>query len=176
MHRAIPFLVALLLAAAAPAAAQGASSVLVGARVRLMAPDLTRGWIVGRMVYADSATVIIDPNTLRWGRPLALDQAMVTQVQVSRGRIGTMRNRGALIGGLLGLGAGIYATVRVDGEGDTTGGWELVPFFTAGGAAVGAGIGIAIPYEGWSRVLLPVRVSFRPGEESTVSVATSLPL
>lgn len=179
MQRAIPFLFTLLLATGAPAAAQGAaqeaSSVLVGARVRLMVPDLTRGWIVGRMVYADSATVIIDPNTVRWGRPLALDQAMVTRVQVSRGRIGTLRNRGAIIGALVGLGAGIYSTVAVEREDGVTGGWVLVPFFTVGGAAVGAGIGIALPEEDWDPVPVPVRVSFRPGERSAVSVAATLP-
>ncbi|HEU0080331.1 MAG TPA: hypothetical protein VFQ76_21970, partial [Longimicrobiaceae bacterium] len=116
MRRTTRFLPALLLAAllpSAPAAAQQAptevEAVLVGARIRGMAPELTRTWIGGRMVHADSSVVIIDPTTRRWGVPLALDQGAITRMQLFRGRIGSQRNLGAVLGGLAGTVAGVYS-------------------------------------------------------------------
>ncbi|HEX2190319.1 MAG TPA: hypothetical protein VHG51_15530 [Longimicrobiaceae bacterium] len=172
MRRTTLFLFALVLAApAAPAVAQTRArpeveAVLVGARIRLMAPYLTRTWIGGRMVFADSTTIIIDPTTRRWGKPLALDQSAITRMQISRGRIGSMRNRGLLWGGIAGAAVGAYSAWAVERqEGSTTGGWILVPLFAVGGAGVGGGIGAAIPLEGWDRVALPVQVLYEPEPE-----------
>jgi hypothetical protein len=167
MPRTTPALLALaLVLLAAPAAAQDSTPVVVGARIRLMAPDLTRAWIVGRMVYADSATVIIDPVTRRWGQPLALDQSSLTRLQLSRGRIGSMIQRGTLVGGLAGVAVGAYTFWRAERvEGGAPGAWLVIPIFAGGGAAAGAGIGMVIPREGWTPVGLPARVAFEPEEE-----------
>jgi|GEM_PF-4792859 len=164
MRRTTPLLLALLLATAVPAGAQQreVESVLVGARVRLMAPELTRAWIGGRVVFADSSVVIIDPTTRRWGVPLALNQASITRVQLSRGRIGSQRRMGAVLGGLAGTVLGVYSAWLVKKEEGTTDGWILVPMFAVGGVGAGAAIGSAIPYEGWDPVELPVNVVYEP--------------
>ena len=168
MRRSTLLLLALALAPLAPAAAQeDVEGVLVGARIRVMAPYLTRAWIGGRMVYADSGVLIIDPTTRRWGKPLALDQAAITRVQLSRGRIGSQRNRGAVLGGVAGAAAGAYAAWAIErqesGTGTGVGGWVLIPLFAFGGTGIGAGVGAAITREGWDRVALPVQVLYEPG-------------
>lgn len=175
MRRTTRFLPALLLAAllpCAPAAAQRqprqqqqpeVAAVLVGARIRVMAPELTRAWIGGRMVHADSAIVIIDPTTRRWGVPLALDQSAITRMQIFRGRIGSQRNLGAVLGGLAGTAAGVYSAWAIKNREGSTGGWVLVPLFSFGGVGIGAGVGAVVPVEGWDRVALPVRVIYEPG-------------
>lgn len=166
MRRTTLLLLALALAPAAPAATQQeVEAVLVGARIRVMAPYLTRAWIGGRMVYADSGVLIIDPTTRRWGKPLALDQSAITRVQLSRGRIGSLRNRGAVLGGVAGAAAGAYAAWAIERQesGTGVGGWVFVPLFAFGGSGIGAGIGAAIPREGWDRVALPVQVIYEPG-------------
>ncbi|HEV2148565.1 MAG TPA: hypothetical protein VGR37_14270 [Longimicrobiaceae bacterium] len=162
MPSTTPLLLALLLLAA-PAAAQDSAPVVVGARIRLMAPELTRTWIVGRIIFADSTTVIIDPVTRRWGRPLALDQASLTRLQLSRGRVGSMIHRGTIVGGLAGAALGAYTFWRTEREeGAAPGAWLVIPIFAGGGAAAGAGIGMAIPREGWEPVGVPARVVFEP--------------
>lgn len=159
-------LAVLLAAAAAPAAAQQreAEAVLVGARIRVMVPELTRAWIGGRMVSADSALVIIDPVTRRWGVPLALDQAAITRMQISRGRIGSQRNLGAVLGGLAGTAAGVYSAWQIKKQDGSTGGWVIVPLFSLGGIGLGAGAGAAVAREGWDPVDLPVQVIYEPPE------------
>jgi hypothetical protein len=163
------FLPALLLAALLPCApaaaqqAQGVEAVLVGARIRVMAPELTRAWIGGRIVHADSSTVIIDPTTRRWGSPLALDQAAISRMQLFRGRIGSQRNLGAVLGGLAGTAAGVYSAWAIKNKEGSTGGWVLVPLFSFGGVGIGAGVGAVVPREGWDPVDLPVRVIYEPG-------------
>lgn len=174
MRRTTRFLPALLLAAllpCAPAAAQRqqqqpeVEAVLVGARIRFMAPELTRTWIGGRVVHADSASVIIDPTTRRWGVPLALDQSAITRMQLFRGRIGSQRNLGAVLGGLAGTAAGVYSAWAIKNKEGSTGGWVLVPLFSFGGIGIGAGVGAVVPLEGWDPVALPVRVIYEPGGE-----------
>ena len=171
MRRTSRFLPVLLLAAllpCRPAAAQQqqqreVEAVLVGARIRVMVPELTRVWIGGRMVHADSSVVIIDPTTRRWGVPLALDQAAISRMQLFRGRIGSQRNLGAVLGGLAGTAAGVYSAWVIKSREGSTGGWVLVPLFSFGGVGIGAGIGAVVPREGWDRVALPVRVIYEPG-------------
>lgn len=173
MRRTTRFLPVLLLAAllpCRPAAAQQqqmreVEAVLVGARIRFMAPDLTRAWIGGRIVHADSSTVIIDPTTRRWGSPLALDQAAISRMQLFRGRIGSQRNLGAVLGGLAGTAAGVYSAWLIKDREGSTSGWVLVPLFSFGGVGIGAGVGAVVPREGWDRVALPVRVLYEPGGE-----------
>ncbi|HEX7239796.1 MAG TPA: hypothetical protein VF263_05995 [Longimicrobiaceae bacterium] len=156
-------LLLVLVFAAAPcvpdARAQG--TVPVGARVRVMVPDLTRGWIAGRMVSADTALVVIDPYRGRWGRPLFLGKNSVTQVQLSRGPEGTLWLRGAVVGTLVGAGVGAYAAWRVEQQEAASGGWLLVPLFGFGGTGIGALAGKAVVRERWDPVVLPLRVVLR---------------
>jgi hypothetical protein len=175
--RLIVLLLALPLAGLpASGAAQEASTVPVGARVRIVAPDLHRGWIVGRVVSADSATLVLDPSRVRrWGSPLVLAPVAVTRLQVSRGREGTLRKQGALVGALVGLAFGAYAGWALDYEEGTYDGYLIYPPLSgAAGAGVGVLVGSFLPKEGWSPVPLPVRTVLRREGGPRVAVALSI--
>lgn len=149
----------LTLSLAFPAAAQESSTVQVGTRIRIIVPDLYRGWIVGRVVSVDTAAFIVDPaRAARWGSPLVLAPVSVARLQVSRGREGTLRRQGALVGALVGIAVGTFAGWALDYEEGRQDGYLVYP--SLGGAA-GAGIGVLVggflPKEGWDPVPLPVR-------------------
>ncbi|HEX2091097.1 MAG TPA: hypothetical protein VHG28_01800 [Longimicrobiaceae bacterium] len=171
-----PTLCALSLALALLPTAAGAQQVgvvPVGARIRIMVPDLTRAWIVGRMVSADSTLVVIDPEQGRWGKPLFLGQTSVSQLQVSRGIVGTRRNRGAVIGTLVGLGVGAYAARAAGRQEASSGEFLLLPLFAFGGTGIGAAIGSTMKEEGWDAAPLPVRVALDRRGVPGFSVAAS---
>lgn len=154
--------------------AQSASAIQVGTRVRITAPDVHSGWIVGRLVSADSAALVLDPKYRRWGSPLILEPASVTRVQVSQGRIGTMRREGAAAGGLILAAVALYGAWRLDYTEGTYSGYLLVPLGAVGGAGLGAVLGGFAPREGWEPAPTPVRTVLDEPGGRTLSVALSL--
>jgi len=90
---------------ASPAAAQEAGGP-VGERVRLSAPHLPGGAVVGQLLRVeDAAFVIRAGDPMETGRVVEVPRELVTAVEVSTG---TERRtgRGALLGAALGAGAG----------------------------------------------------------------------
>ena len=137
-------IVALAAGAAAHAAEESAAPVSAGQRVRVSAPSLSTGTVVGSVVSIDDHDITI--RIPRRAEPLALPRTAIIKLEVSDGR----RSRavgaaaGALIGALAGLAAGSRST-------------EFTQEIQAGGAAIGAllgaGVGAAIPpAERWRTV------------------------
>ncbi len=166
----------LALSLATPLAAQGSSTVQVGARIRITAPELYRGWIVGRVVSADTAALILDPaNVGRWGSPLVLAPVSVTRFQLSRGREGTLRTQGALVGALVGIAFGTYAGWVMDYEEGSYDGYLIYPPLSgAAGAGIGVLVGGFLPKEGWSPVVLPVRTVLGRAPGSSIRLALNI--
>jgi hypothetical protein len=169
--RLTPLLLALSLAL--PLAAQESSTVQVGTRVRITVPDLYRGWIVGRVVSVDTAAFILDPTHVgRWGSPLVLAPMSVSRLQVSRGREGTLRRQGALVGALVGIAVGTFAGWALDYQEGSSDGYLVYPSLSgAAGAGIGVLVGGFLPKEGWDPVTLPVRTVLGREPDSHVRLA-----
>ena len=157
LHRFLSgVLLALLMAAAAPAAAQtGASWVPVissGTRVRATIVDSPRPPLVGAFggATADSLRLILTSST-----SLSLEARSVAHLDVSEGR---ERGRWAVIGGLVGgLAGGLIGAAALGDDNDTTG---LAAFagFLAGsvlGLPTGAIVGAVYAPERWTRYSNP---------------------
>ena len=164
------FAALLLVAAAAPVAAQRAlpSEVDSLARVRVTWAD-GHGRTVGGLLAADSSALLIDP--VRFDERMTVPVAQVERLEVSLGqrtpREGALR--GAKKGAMVGLAAsavlitmGIVADAREECEGcwiSVTGiavyaSIPIIGFTTGGGALLGS----INPGERWQEVSVPPRV------------------
>lgn len=155
--------VAILVTAASPAAAQFPVAVAPGARVRVTVPDVARQFPLGPRAQVVMGTVerlgadtlyITVPNT---GGTLAVPRARVRALAVSRGA--PSRGRSALAEGAryAVLSAFIFATMHQGDDRDR-------PFRSTGqaalvGGALGLGLGTVLgavsPRERWHRLRLP---------------------
>jgi hypothetical protein len=154
MARALGMLVLLLVAFLLETQALLAQ-VATGARVRVTTMPATRGRRIGSLVS-------LDRDTLRWSRwdtssVIAVPIASVARLERSTGRRSNA-GRGAMIGGLIGAGLGLF--VGVAASTDDTGFFEVgaedvaavTAILGAGGAGVGALVGSLSSRDRWEPV------------------------
>jgi hypothetical protein len=133
------------------------AQVEAGSRVRVTTAPATPGRRIGRLVS-------LDTDTLRWSRwdttsVIAVPVASVARLERSTGRRSNT-GRGAMIGGLIGAGFGLFVGVgaSTDNSGFLDVGVEeiaaLTGIFGAAGAGVGALIGSLSTRDRWEPVPL----------------------
>lgn len=158
MKRSLLHAAVLLACACVSAAAQAASSrdlrglgVSAGSRVRLVAPVVTPGPMVGRVAALTADSLLL---TRAPGARLQIDSRYVQTLQISAGR---NRFAWALKGAGVGLLVGGVVGARAMGRGDDTGLVALAGFFVGAiiGTPLGAGVGAAAAPERWMPVRLP---------------------
>ena len=144
LKSAFGLVVGTLLWLSGPAHAQEAATVRTGERVRLR---LAHDRVEGTLQAMDARSVTLrDPAS---GNTVAYDISAVLGTEVSHGQ-GSRKHhasRGALIGGLVGAAFGGIAASCRGNSGECGGLWIPIGagVFGAGGAAVGAIVGAAIP-------------------------------
>lgn len=151
--RALACLVLSTIATARLTAEEVPQDLVLGMRVRVAAPALGPGPLVGAIMALDSKHM-----TLRVpGRtdPLSLDRANISRIELSVGR--RSRGRGALVGAAAGAAAGVLLSL-------VTYGGRSEQLFSRGGDAIvsaaalgsaGALVGVALPpRERWKGVPL----------------------
>ena len=142
--------------------------VAPGARVRVTAPTVAEGTVVGTVASAHSDTLVLEVNE---DSLLAIPLTAVTSLEVSEGQSSSAGYL-AVLGGLVGIWAGaLIASSNVESSGGfLAGGFErelaAVGGAVAGlfvGAILGAGIGSAIMTENWKDVPVDeIRVGLLP--------------
>lgn len=124
--------------------AKGQDTVTIGTRVRVLAPGIAEGSIVGVVLSTDGDDLLVrrEGNT----GSITLPRAAISRLEVSRGK--RSKAKGALIGGVIGAGAGAAIGAASWGcNGDV--GCELARDlvfeskggYVAGYSALGAGVG-----------------------------------
>lgn len=144
--------------------------VAPGARVRVTAPTVAEGIVVGTVASAHSDTLVLEVNE---DSLLAIPLTAVTSLEVSEGQSSSAGYL-AVLGGLVGIWAGaLIASSNVEesssgglGAPDFGGVVAVVGGAVAGlfvGAILGAGIGSAIMTENWKDVPVDeIRVGLLP--------------
>jgi hypothetical protein len=139
-----------------------AAQVEAGSRVRVTTTPSSPGRRIGNLVS-------LDRDTLRWSRRDTASVITVPITSVARLERSTGRRsntgRGALIGGLIGAGFGLFLGIAAST--DNSGWWEVgaedvaavTAIVGAGGAGVGAIIGSLSKRDRWEPVLLTPRVA-----------------
>ena len=160
--------------------AQERSPVVEGARVRVSATEFGGKWCTGTLVEwsTDTLTVNCWRTVERSWEEAQFPLSSISSLEVSRGRKSNV-GKGALIGGLLGAGAGlasgiIVANVFEEEEASII----LLSMVSYGfvGAGVGALIGLASKSDRWEEVPLDrLKVSI-VGTKGTVVLAFSVTL
>ena len=166
-------------ASAAPLAVGVDSVVLrVGDHVRLTAPTQPPSPVVGRLASArDSQLTVVVSEETRMAHAVVrtIDRESLTRIERRedyRSKVGT----GALIGGALGVVAGVTLGYAAALAGDSRAMFTAPLTFTAMGVLAGAGIGSAFSSERWRALPPDTRVGFRPGmgpEPFAVVIRTS---
>ena len=152
--------------------------VTPGARVRISAPTVAESPLLGTVVALPADTLIVD--ALGYADPLALSLASLARLEVSQGRESRTLNtlKGAGVGSLIGVGAGL-ATVGILCAINDTDTWDcdfddpyiglaFAVYGTLGlaiGALTGAIIGSTKDVDRWVDVPLDrLRFSLTPSE------------
>jgi hypothetical protein len=165
------------------APALGAQELAPGTRVRVTAP-IVRGdsRFVGTVTSTDSGRIRLrlDPELAAGHRAdtISIPRSLVRRLEVSLGRPGRSRSRGARTGGLAGLVAGVGLGLALGNESDRQGlhnPWTTSLWLGPTVGAVGAGAGALLGgsnHEEW-RMLRPPRVALALGRSTTVSIRLS---
>jgi len=168
-------------AVAADLIAQQDMRVAPGARVRVTAPTVAEGIVVGTVASAHSDTLVLEVNE---DSLLAIPLTTVTSLEVSEGQ-SSSAGSGAVVGGLAGLVAGALIASSIveesSGSGFAAGDYDGIVATVGGavaglfvGAIVGAGIGSAIMTENWKDVPVDeIRVGLLPAFDG-VAVSASI--
>lgn len=166
---------ALVLTAFADLLAQEEPPVAPGDHVRVTAPDVFRGRLVGSVVTLGADTCVLEVE----GRAeqLALPLTSLTRLEVSRGQ-SSMWAQGMGIGFLLGatLGAvvGLTAAESWDVGGEAAAA-ALAGLIGVPGAFVGLAVGASTKKERWESVPLDrLRVSMVPRRDGGLAIRVSL--
>jgi hypothetical protein len=124
----------------APALAQGASSVVLGARVRVLTSPAAEP-VIGKVVGLDAETLTLSTKGL--ASPTVVPRSAISEIEVSRRR---SRGRSVLIGTVTGLGmCAVFGAMITDQNS-----WlfqnraENMIGFGLSGGALGALIGLAV--------------------------------
>jgi hypothetical protein len=138
----------------------------VGDRVRLIAPTQSPSPVVGRLASGDDSqlTVVVSEET-RMARAVerTIDRESLTLIE-RREAFKSKAGTGALIGGTLGLLAGVGVGYAAALAGENSQPLITAPLtFGAMGVLAGAGIGAAISSERWRALPPDTQVGFRPG-------------
>ena len=136
--------------------AQQTVAVALGSKIRVQSKDSPK-WRVGRLTGVAPDTVRLQSCDACSVEVYSLPSLMSIQVSVGRTRRGSTIARGALFGALIGLGSGgLYGWQQSRGcsEGPCGIDYIAIPFFGAGGLAIGAAIGSAIRYDDWRPALI----------------------
>lgn len=166
-----------ILLAPAPAPAEDlawGTSVMVGSKVRLLAPGALQGRLQGIVSEMDEKTLVV----LQDNRPVRVSRGAVTRLEVSTG---THRKtvKGMIIGAA--IGAALFATEEPSDscEGAVTICYTsragAMAWGAVGGAAWGAGIGALIKKDRWSPVALErVQLTLGPVRGGGVALGVSV--
>jgi len=167
-------------AATADLIAQQVLPVAPGARVRVTAPTVAEGTVVGTVASAHSDTLVLEVNE---DSLLAIPLTTVTSLEVSEGQSSSAGGL-AVVGGFVGIFAGALiasSNVEESSSGGLAGGGYERELATVGGAVaglfvgaiVGAGIGSAIMTENWKDVPVDeIRVGLLPAADGVVVSAS----
>jgi len=158
--------------------AQERSPVVEGARVRVSATEFGGKWCTGTLVEwsTDTLTVNCWRTVERSWEEAEFPLSSITSVEVSRGRKSNV-GKGALIGGLIGAGAGLaigLSTANVVEEATTIDEEASITIWSAValglvGAGVGVLIGSASTGDRWEKVPLDrLKVSIVPTQGAVV--------
>jgi hypothetical protein len=152
-----PFLLSILLAAAAPVAARDTASVRAGDKVRLTPSGVGRFKATVLEVQEDALVVRVGE-----GAPQRIALSGLQRLEVARGRRGHVL-QGALIGFLPGFAFGAYAgnALGCDDQGPdcTDVGAAIAGGLMCGGITAVAGglVGLAVRGDRWEKMPLPAR-------------------
>lgn len=151
-----------------------------GDRVRLRAPRISSGQLVGQVAELEGDTLVLSSEG--GGSTIAIPTADLERIAVSQGR-----KSNAILGLLVGAGVGIASAVglsiwfcNADDDGCTSG--QVVSgglALTAIGAGLGAGIGALIRTERWREASIPASpppIGLGFGVDGSVRLAFSLRL
>lgn len=173
-----------------PPTADAQSSLLRrGVRIRISCPQLAMQDRIVGVVAAKPDTLLVEhlQPTMSRGRVQeetvlsAVSIAGITKLEVSQGRRSN-RDRGALMGGLIGSGAGLM--LGITAAGFDYGGWwdpgaEVIPATMLAGAAWGAVVGLVVgsfsQRDDWQEVPLEsLRVGIAAGSADRFEIGASL--
>ncbi len=151
-----------------------------GDRVRLQAPRISSGQLVGEVTELEGDTLMLSSEG--GGSTIAIPTADLERIAVSQGR-----KSNAILGLLVGAGVGIASAVglsiwvcNADDDGCTSGqvvGGGLA--LTAIGAGLGAGVGALIKTERWREASIPASpppIGLGCGADGSVRLTFSLRL
>lgn len=176
---------ALLLLAPQPAHAQLRGSELgpgTSVRVSPLNADARRGWIEGRVAFADADSVVIHRRDGGMAATFRRKEIGALQVGTPRSRVGTAARYG-LVAGLVVGGAGAVLGALVPDEDDPS---HLLTFSQGETAAmvgvfvgvpaalIGAVAGAVSPGERWSPTTLPATPAVTVRADGAVGVSLSL--
>ena len=133
--------------------AQQTLAVALGSKVRVQ-PEGETKWLVGRLTGIAPDTVRLQQCKSCSVASYSLPSLSAVEVSMGRTRRGSTILAGALLGAAVGLGSGMLygwkQTRRCKGGDDMCGLVYLaVPFFGAGGLAIGTAVGGSLKYDDW---------------------------
>jgi hypothetical protein len=132
--------------------AQQTLAVALGSKVRVQ-PEGETKWLVGRLTGVAPDTVRLQQCKSCSVVSYSLPSLSAVEVSVGRTRHGSTSLAGALLGAAVGMGSGmVYGwkqTRRCKGDGICGLAYLAVPFFGAGGLAIGAAVGGSLKYDDW---------------------------
>lgn len=139
--------------------AQRTLAVALGSKVRVQ-PEGETKWLVGRLTGVAPDTVRLQQCKSCSVVSYSLPSLSAVEVSMGRTRRGSTILAGALLGAAAGLGSGMFygwkQTRRCKRGDDMCGlAYLAVPFFGAGGLAIGTAIGGSFQYDDWRTA--PVR-------------------
>ncbi len=163
------------LAASVALLAQQDPPLALGDRVRVTAPDVIRGRVVGSVVALSADTCVVKPE----GRAqVALPLASVTSLEVSRERksnVGKGAGLGLLIGGAARVLTGFIAVGAVREGADAGDAAPIAAMGAGAGLLIGSAIGTASSRERWEAVPLDrLRVGVVQGRNGGLAIRVSL--
>lgn len=138
--------------------AQRTLAVALGSKVRVQ-PQGDTTWLVGRLTGVAPDTVRLRPCESCSVDSYSLPSLSAVEVSVGRTRRGSTILKGALLGAVVGLGSGmLYGWRQTRGckpGNDICGlAYLAVPFFGAGGLAIGTAVGGSFQYDDWRPALI----------------------
>jgi hypothetical protein len=159
------------------------TSLEEGARVRVKAPPTHPNWEKGTLSGWTVESLLLAPEDSRTDSPLLLPRDQIVELEVYRGRksaAGKAAVYGLVGGAVAGIGLAFIAcegwTESCVEEGYGTGEVALWTGLVgaAGGAAIGALIGLAVNTDDWEPVPMEsIRLSIRPGSFRQLELALS---
>jgi hypothetical protein len=133
--------------------AQQTLAVALGSKVRVQ-PEGETKWLVGRLTGVAPDTIRLQQCKSCSVTSYSLPSLSAVEVSMGRTRRGSTILAGALLGAAVGLGSGmLYGWEQTRGckRGDDMCGlaYLAVPFFGAGGLAIGMAVGGSLKYDDW---------------------------